>query len=88
MSHLLSDLSLAVGAAAVVVGAVALAATRDLRAALPLMLDLLLAAGLLRLAASSTWTAIVTAAGLVLIRKVVTWTILRNGAAPLPLHSR
>jgi len=65
-----------VGAATVVTGtAVLLAtavlvATRSVRVALPVLLDLLLAAGLLRLAIVDTWNAIAVAAAVVVIRKL------------------
>lgn len=60
-----------VGAAALLFGGLALLITRSVRAALPVFLDLLLAAGLLRLAMADTWQAIASAAFVVGIRKLV-----------------
>ncbi len=52
-------------------GALAFAVTWRLRTGLGVLLDLLLAAGLLRLAAQPTWTGIATAAAIVAVRKLV-----------------
>ncbi|MFP5347166.1 MAG: hypothetical protein ACLGIA_09070 [Actinomycetes bacterium] len=60
-----------VAAAALVSGALALVATRQPGVALAVLLDLLLAAGLLRLIALADWQAIIGAAAVVVIRKVV-----------------
>ena len=57
-------------AAAVVLGGLALVSTRDPWTALPVLLDLLLAAGLLRLTATARWEAIASAALSVVIRRV------------------
>jgi hypothetical protein len=64
-------LALGVGALALVAGAVTLAATRRPALALGVLLDLLLAAGLLRLAAEPTWTSLATAAAVVLLRRLI-----------------
>jgi hypothetical protein len=64
-------LALGVSALALVAGAVALAATRRPALALGVFLDLLLAAGLLRLAAEPTWTALATAAAVVGLRRLI-----------------
>ena len=56
---------------ALVCAAAVLARTRRLDQALPVLLDLLLAAGLLRLAHDPTWRAISTAAIIVALRKLV-----------------
>ena len=48
-----------------------LARTRELQQALPVLLDLLLAAGLLRLTQDGTWRALTTAALVVGVRKLV-----------------
>ncbi len=61
----------AVAVGGVIIGMCALVVTRDLGAALPITLDFLMAAGLLRLATTQTWQAIATAAAILLIRKVV-----------------
>ncbi len=63
--------SLVVAASALVAGALAFAVTWRLRTGLGVLLDLLLAAGLLRLAAQPTWTGIATAAAIVAVRKLV-----------------
>jgi hypothetical protein len=58
-------------AAALVVSGLVLASTRSPATALAVLLDLLLAAGLLHLSADAGWTAIGSAALVVVIRKVV-----------------
>jgi hypothetical protein len=65
-------------AAGLVLGAAAFLSTRSARAALPVLLDLLLAAGLLRLASDGSWRAIAGAAAVVVIRKLVVATFLRG----------
>ncbi len=65
----------ALTAAGLLAGAAALASTRSLRAALPVTLDLWTAAGLLRLTADRSWTAVAVAAALVSIRRVVARTL-------------
>lgn len=52
-------------------GGLVLALTRRIKPALGVLLDFLLAAGLLRLSLAGTWTAIASAGMLVVIRKVV-----------------
>ena len=64
-------LALLVTAAALLAGLVALAATRRPAAALPVLLDLLLAAGLLRLVGRPGWQALATAAAIVLLRRLI-----------------
>ncbi|MBA2559292.1 MAG: DUF1622 domain-containing protein [Propionibacteriales bacterium] len=76
----LTGAALVIAAAAVGVGVLTMAVTRDLRVALPAFLDLLMASGLLRLALASTWEAIGSAAALVLIRKVIVFAITRSPA--------
>lgn len=56
--------------AGLILAAATLIATRSVRAALPVLLDLLLAAGLLKLAHAHSWAAIGSAALVVLIRKI------------------
>ena len=48
-----------------------LARTRSLQQALPVLLEFLLAAGLLRLGSDPTWRALVTAAVIVALRRLV-----------------
>jgi hypothetical protein len=64
--------------ALVCAGAV-LARTRSLAQALPVLLELLMAAGLLRLAHDPSWRTIATAAALVGLRKLVVAYGLRPG---------
>jgi len=59
-------------AAALALFALTLLSTRRITTALPVLLDLLLAAGLLRLSATGTWQAIASAAAIVVIRKLAT----------------
>jgi hypothetical protein len=73
-SDLASGLTSAVVPVVVVVGiacaGTAWAATGSLRAGLSLLLDLLLAAGLLRLTVAASWEALATAAAVVIVRKL------------------
>jgi hypothetical protein len=71
-SALVAALVPVVVAAALAVSALTLLSTRRIATALPVLLDLLLAAGLLRLSATGTWQAIASAAAIVLIRKLAT----------------
>jgi hypothetical protein len=64
---------------ALVCGAAVLARTRSLAQALPVLLELLMAAGLLRLSHDPTWRALATAAVLVGLRKLVVAYGLRPG---------
>jgi hypothetical protein len=64
-------LALGVSGLALVAGALALVSTRRPALALGVLLDLLLAAGLLRLAAEPTWTSIATAAAVVALRRLI-----------------
>ena len=81
-------LALAATAAALLAGLVALATTSRPAAALPVFLDLLVAAGLLRLVGEPGWQALAAAAGIVLVRRLIgfglrtggrTWTSTRPG---------
>ena len=56
--------------AGLVLAGFALLTTRRLATALPILLDFLLAAGLVRLGATASWQAIASAAAIVLIRKL------------------
>jgi hypothetical protein len=71
--------ALAATAAALAAGGLTLAVTRRPAAALGVLLDLLLAAGLLRLAGDPGWPAITTAAVVVLLRRLI-GTGLRLGS--------
>jgi hypothetical protein len=72
-----------VAAAALVAGAVALATTRRPRVALPVLLDLLLAAGLLRLTGDPDWPALATAASIVAVRQLLRIGLRAGGARGL-----
>jgi hypothetical protein len=65
-------------ACAFVSAAVALVTGRSGRAALRVLLDLLLAAGLVHLSFGLSWQQIAVAAAVVLIRRLVTSSILRG----------
>jgi hypothetical protein len=67
---LVAALAPMIALAAVVVAGLVLASTRRPTVALPVLLDLLLAAGLLRLTADLQWDAIASAALVVVIRKL------------------
>ncbi|HET7684058.1 MAG TPA: hypothetical protein VFK34_10380 [Marmoricola sp.] len=69
-STVAAPLAQAVGMAAVVLGVAVFLATRHVRSALGVLLDLLLAAGLLRLGTDQSWSAIASAAALVVVRKL------------------
>ncbi len=71
MTGLLHGAAVLCCAAGLLAGACVLAKARDARQALAVLLDFLLAAGLLRLTATATWTALATTALIVLIRKGV-----------------
>jgi hypothetical protein len=81
--ELFTATSTAVAGAAVLLGTLAVAFCASPRAGLHVFLDLLLAAGLLRLATADTWTAIATAAAVVAIRRVAVGR-LRFADAPTP----
>jgi uncharacterized membrane protein len=72
MTQVLNAGALALTAAAVVAGALVLVVTRQLRQALPVLLEFLTAAGLLRLSASPTWTSLLVAAAVVGLRHLLT----------------
>lgn len=86
-----SAAAILIAAAGLLLGALALLSARRLRPALGILLDLLLAAGLLRLAFLDTWTAIAGAATLVAVRKLVvhalTADVFTLGAARPPRGS-
>lgn len=80
----MAELATAAASAVVVAGLLlalaALALTRSPRASLPVFTDLLLAGGLLRLAADPGWTMLATAAAIVVVRRLVLAS-LRRGVA-------
>ncbi|MCU0300264.1 MAG: hypothetical protein MUF35_01515 [Candidatus Nanopelagicales bacterium] len=57
---------------------------RDLRAALAVLLDLLLVVGLLRLGLLRTWTDLLVAAALVAVRRVVWFGLAQRSHHPAP----
>ncbi|SNR61391.1 DUF1622 domain-containing protein [Blastococcus mobilis] len=64
-------LAVCIGTAALIAGALALAVTHRPSLALSVFLDLLLAAGLLRLVGDPGWQAIVTVASIVVLRRLI-----------------
>lgn len=72
MTALLTALAALLTGAAVLVALAVFAVTRAWSPAVPVLLDLLLAAGLLRLTADPDWRAVAAAAVLVLVRRGVT----------------
>jgi hypothetical protein len=72
LSALVAALVPVVVAAGLALSALTLLSTRRVTTALPVLLDLLLAAGLLRLSATASWQAIASAAAIVVIRKLAT----------------
>jgi uncharacterized membrane protein len=79
--------AMGVGLAALVAAALTLAVTRRPALALSVLLDLLLAAGLLRLAGDPGWGPIVIAAAIVVLRRVIGFGLRTGGrawAAPTP----
>ena len=80
-SALVAALVPVVVAAGLALSALTLLSTRRMTTALPVLLDLLLAAGLLRLSATASWQAIASAAAIVVIRKLATLGITAAGRA-------
>ncbi|MFD1831369.1 hypothetical protein ACFSJS_17130 [Streptomyces desertarenae] len=72
MTGALEAAALAAAAFGLVAAAVVLVSVRRLMPALAVLLDFLIAAGLLRLAGGPGWDAIATAAAVVAVRKLVT----------------
>ena len=71
-------LALAVVAASIPIGLLVAIVSRRVGAGIPAMLDLWIAAGLLRLSYTSSWSAIAGAAALIAIRKVVVAAFAQN----------
>lgn len=86
MSELVTQASWVVAAAGLAMGVVAGLRTRHLRTGVALLLDLLLAAGLLRLVAADTWPAIAVAAAVVAVRRLV--AVGLDGGGPEGLRPR
>jgi hypothetical protein len=79
LQEVAGTLALLVTAAALLAGLVALAATRRPAAALPVFLDLLVAAGLLRLVGEPSWQALATAASIILLRRLIGFGLRTGG---------
>lgn len=71
MTDLLGMAALLVTAGGLAVAAVVLTSTRRLSIALPVLLEFLTAAGLIRLAAQPTWTSLLMAGGIVALRRLI-----------------
>lgn len=78
MTAFLQTASLVVAAAALFAALVTFASTRRPLLALAVFLELLLAAGLLRIAAIDDWAGIGAAALIVVIRRIVVTTLRRD----------
>lgn len=74
------ELSWLVVACAIGLSAAAVVVLRRFDTALHVLLDLLLAAGLLRLSAEASWEAIAIAAAIVALRRVLAATLLHKHA--------
>ena len=72
MTAVLNSAALLVVGAAIVTGAVVLVATRSFRQALPVLLEFLTAAGLLRLAAAPAWPALAVTVVVIALRRLAT----------------
>jgi membrane protein implicated in regulation of membrane protease activity len=78
-----ADLSWLIAGAGIVLGAATLLVFRRPALALHVLLDLLLAAGLLRLSADMAWSVIAVTATVVILRRVVTRSLLSaDGGTP------
>ncbi len=75
MTQLLDMVAIMLTGAALVAAAVVLASTRQLACALPVLLEFLTAAGLIRLARDPTWTSLLMAAGVIALRRLILLTL-------------
>ncbi|GGO41389.1 hypothetical protein GCM10012287_00120 [Streptomyces daqingensis] len=75
MATAIEAAALLVTAAGVVVFLTAYAATRRIRTALPLLLDFLMAAGLMRLAGDLSWSGILLTVAIIAVRKVAAYGV-------------
>jgi hypothetical protein len=75
--HLIQAAAVLVSTSGVVLAGWAWLLTRSSRPALPVLLDFLLAAGLLRLAVDQGWAAIAAAAAVVVIRRLTAGAVYR-----------
>ena len=81
LSEITALMATAIGTAALVAGALTLLVTRRPALALSVLLDLLLAAGLLRLAGDPGWRSIAVAASIVALRRVIGFGLRAGGRA-------
>lgn len=92
MTTLAAHLSWLIAAAGIVLSAATLLVFRRPAVALHVLLDLLLAAGLLRLSADGAWSVIAVTAVVVLLRRVLTRSLLsgpaRTGITPFGVRVR
>jgi hypothetical protein len=73
-----ADLSWLIAGAGIALGAATLLVFRRPALALHVLLDLLLAAGLLRLSADAAWSVIAATAAVVVLRRVITRSLLSD----------
>lgn len=76
--------SAVVGAMGIVASAAALAATRRPLAALAVLLDFLMAAGLLHLAADPTYLRALSAGIVLAVRHLISWSLMTDSRGLLP----
>ncbi len=81
MTALLLDAALLVTAAGLVSATLVLGRTRDLRVSMKVLLEFLLAAGLLRLTHEPTWRKIAVAAGIVGVRRLLSFGLAQTVAS-------
>jgi hypothetical protein len=73
MTALIHGAALVVVTGGLIAAALALVLTRRMRLAIAILLDFLMAAGLLRLAGTPTWSRLGAAALILLIRQLASW---------------
>lgn len=88
MTNLIGHVVPVVTAVALLYALAVFVTTRRVDAALPVLLDLLLVAGLLRLSETGSWAAIGSAAIIVLVRKVASYGIAAGAHARDTGHRR
>lgn len=78
MTTVLDQVALVIAAGGVVVAGVALASSRSWRAAIGVLAELLVAAGLVRLSAEPDWDRLATATSILAVRRLVLTTLLQS----------
>lgn len=73
MSEVVATLAIAVATAGLFSFVVSICIERSVKPGLAIMLDLWVAAGLLRLSTEQSWESLATTAVLILVRKMVLW---------------